>query len=33
VRTNGTSPFDGVYLAGLAVGRALGSARHRAPYL
>jgi glycosyltransferase involved in cell wall biosynthesis len=33
VRTNGTAPFDGVYLAGLAVGRALGSARHRTPYL
>jgi glycosyltransferase involved in cell wall biosynthesis len=32
-RTNGTAPFDGVYLAGVAVGRALGSARHRTPYL
>ena len=32
VRTN-EAPFDGVYLTGLAVGRALGSARHRATYL
>jgi glycosyltransferase involved in cell wall biosynthesis len=34
VRKNGAAaPFEGVYLAGLAVGRALGTARYRAPYL